>query len=548
MFQGWDRGPTSRRAIGAVIGCAALLLFAAPATSLADEIEWMYDPDAVVEIHLGGLSEEDLDALEAEPDEYRNGTFALEVNGVAKGPSFAEVGIRRKGGLGSSRPIKTGKSGLKVKFDEYVDDQYYFGIKSLTLNNMVQDDSMIHEALTYELFHALDLPASRTGYAFVTLNTTKYGLFLNLETLDEISLPQWFPTTGHLYEADEPGTDVRPGEAGTFEVDEGDDEDLTDLEALIAAANDAEGDWSDGMDAVADLAQMTADWAVERYVGHWDGYAGAALDEPPEDPIRPNNYYLHSDAAGVFQMMPWGTDQTWEFISLSFEFPAEGLMFNKCLADISCKHLYLEGLTAIHCVNDDLDQGSHATRLAAMLAPYQDEEDESRRGYSAEEIEEEVENVEDFAAERMEQVEVYLTSQGALGGGEDPCATPPPPLPDPEPKTDKQTVKLGNLPGVASFGRPRATGSFISTPLIVPVPGLSVQRVMSSFDGQRRTVCTGRKSIAGAGRVTVRCRISRRARRHLESSPLRLRVRVTFTPRSGEKQGATRTLRLPKRP
>ena len=46
-------------------------------------------------------------------------------------------------------------------------------------------------------------------------------------------------------------------------------------------------------------------WAVEKYIGHWDGYAG--------DPsTQPNNYYLHSDAAGQFTMLPWGTDQTWD--------------------------------------------------------------------------------------------------------------------------------------------------------------------------------------------------------------------------------------------
>lgn len=158
-----------RRALGVVLAGLVTMAVAGPATAGAqDEIAWMYDPDAVVEMHLGGLSEEELDALEAEPDEYQKGTFELKVDGVTKGVPLVDVGIRRKGGFGSSRPIKTGKSGLKVRFDEFVDDQFFFGIKRLTLNNMVQDESMVHEALTYELFHALDLPASRTGYAFIT--------------------------------------------------------------------------------------------------------------------------------------------------------------------------------------------------------------------------------------------------------------------------------------------------------------------------------------------------------------------------------------------
>ena len=42
-------------------------------------------PDAVVEIRLGGLSEAELDALETEPGEYQKGTSELLVDGVPKG-------------------------------------------------------------------------------------------------------------------------------------------------------------------------------------------------------------------------------------------------------------------------------------------------------------------------------------------------------------------------------------------------------------------------------------------------------------------------------
>ena len=45
-------------------------------------------------------------------------------------------------------------------------------------------------------------------------------------------------------------------------------------------------------------------WAVEKYVGHIDGYSGRG-------PGRPNNYYLHATRPGRFRMLPWGTDQTW---------------------------------------------------------------------------------------------------------------------------------------------------------------------------------------------------------------------------------------------
>ncbi|HST68744.1 MAG TPA: CotH kinase family protein [Solirubrobacterales bacterium] len=519
--------------IAIALACLASLL-AIPAIAGADEIEWMYDPDAVVEIRLGGLSEAELDALELDPTEEQEGTFELLVDGVPKGPLLNDVGIRLKGGVGSGRPVKTSKSGFKVRFDEFVDDQLFFGIKRLTLNSMIQDPSMVHESLTYKIFRTLGLPASRTGYAFVTLNGADYGLFLNLETLDEISLPQWFATTQHLYEADKAKTDVVPG-APPFEVDEGDDEEISDLEKLIAAVNDPEGDWSDNVSPFADLEQMTAHWAVERYVSHWDGYAGEAGE------FRPNNYYLHSDAAGVFQMMPWGTDQTWEF-NIDFDEPAGGVMFNKCLADASCKQLYLDGLTDLYCVAPGLDLPAQAAQLATMLAPYQDREDPVKREATEEKIAEAVEDFEALATERPQELEDYLTAEGVLADGVDPCLQSPPP--------GKPTVipSLESPPAtMAQIGKLRRKGAVVLTNLHVTGSAKATQRVFTRIDGKRRGLCTDQSERIGAGRLIVRCRLPEWALERLEDGPLKLKARIGFFPELGTSRTAIRRLTAPRR-
>jgi hypothetical protein len=521
--------------IAIALTCLAGLLVV-PVSAAADEIEWMYDPDAVVEIHLGGVSAEELDELEAEPDEEVHGSFELTVDGVRKGPLLTDVGIRLKGGVGSSRPVKTGKSGFKVRFDKFVKGQLFFGIKRLTLNNMIQDPSMVHESLTYGLFRELGLPASRTGYAFITLNGADYGLFLNLETLDEVSLPQWFPTTGHLYEADVAKTDVVPG-APPFEVDEGDEEDVSDLEALIAAVNDEEGDWSDNVSPFADLEQMTAHWAVERYVTHWDGYAGVDAE------FRPNNYYLHSDEAGIFQMMPWGTDQTWEF-NMEFDEPAGGIMFNECLADASCKQLYLEGLTDLYCVAPGLDLPGQGAQLATTLAPFQAREDPLKREATDEEIAAEVEDFETLAASRPEELEDYLTAEGVLEAGVDPCPQPP----DPEkPTAPVVTPPPGTPAATAEIGKLRRKGAVVLTNLHVTGSAKATQRVFTRIDGKRRGICTDQAERAGAGRLIVRCRLPEWALKRLADGPLRLKAQVGFFPETGTPSSALRRLTLPRR-
>ena len=527
--------------IALALACLAGLL-AVPAMAPADEIDWMYDPGAVVEVHLGGLSEAELDELELTPNEYVHGSFELTVDGVRKGPLLTDVGIRLKGGFGSGRPVKTGKSGFKVRFDEFVDDQLFFGIKRLTLNSMIQDPSMVHESLTYELFHELGLPASRTGYAFVTLNGDDYGLFLNLETLDKISLPQWFGAgnTQHLYEADEAKTDVAPG-APPFEVDEGDEEDIGDLEALIGAVNEEEGDWSDNVSPFADLEQMTAQWAVERYVSHWDGYAGR------DGEFRPNNYYLHSDAAGIFRMMPWGTDQTWQAsMSLEFDEPAGGIMFNECFADESCKQLYLEGLTDVHCVAPGLDLPGQAARLATMLAPYQEREDPDKREATEEQIADAVEEFEDLAAARPEELDDYLTAEELFGNGVGPC--PPEKPVDPAKPTVPVAIPSEAPPATtATIGKLRRKGAVVLANLHVTGSAQATQRVFTRVDGERRGVCTDRSERAGAGRLILRCRLSAWALDRLADGPLKLKARIGFFPEIGTSRTVVRGLTAPRR-
>ena len=85
-----------------------------------------------------------------------------------------------------------------------------------------------------------------------------------------------FASTGHLYENGFT-TDLKDDDWKWFEVDEGDEDDRSDLQALTAAAQGS-GDFSDRMAGKADLDEMVSMWATEKYVGQWDGYAGVFED------------------------------------------------------------------------------------------------------------------------------------------------------------------------------------------------------------------------------------------------------------------------------
>jgi len=505
----------------------------ATAPASADEAEWLFDPAAVVEIDFG-LPPAARTALEAEPDEYVPAALRITAPGRSYGPY--EVGIRLKGSIGSFR-LLTGKAAFKVKLDEFVDDQTLFGLERLTLNNMVQDPSMVHETLAYDLFRAIGVPASRTGYAFVRVNGEPYGVYLNVETLDKVSLPRWFASTQHLYEANVPGADVAPEHAGGFEVDRGDDEDLSDLEALIAAAGAAAGDWSDGLAAVADLGEMTRMWAVERYVGHWDGYAGLG------GPNRPNNYYLHSLDSGVFQMVPWGTDQAWG-IPVEFGEPAGGLLFNKCLADATCEALYEGALGEIASTAPGLDLATKAICTAELLHPWQEMEDPQRREHDAKEIAAGVEDTRAFIARRPVELAEWLGAEaaaasdvdGSCPGGNAASEAPPAPLP-----ALSSAPRARLRPGTALLG-----GRWLKIGAAAPGPGRL--RLSAELEGRAGgSVCSGRKEVAVAGPALLACRLVRSAHRALDSRPLKLNAILTFTPPAGTAESVSRIVRLSRR-
>lgn len=507
----------------------------APTSASADEAASMYAPDAVVAIDLT-LSPTAIAELEAEPFEYVPGTFSLaQTDGTPAGiGTFSpplEVGIRLKGNPGASFEDLGGKSAFKVKFDEFVDGQKLLGLEKMTLNNMVQDRSMVHEMLAYRAFCDAGVPASRTGYAFVRVNEEPYGLYLNLESLDVIALERIFGAPfqnppQHLYEASY-GYDLYPGEHVKFEVDEGKSKTRTDLEALIAAVNGSEPEsLVERVEAHADLEEMTRMWAVEKYIGHWDGYAGVQKEEGP-NLHRPNNYYLYSDPLGRFQMIPWGTDQTWES---TIDFDArDGLLFDLCLEDATCREMFRAAVFDVLMQFKGGDYGQLAATTADLLEPWQALD--PRKPYDQEQFVDGVDDVEYFLVKRALEAEEWL-------GIRLPPADPLPKL-LPFPSEPGQAPRLRIL-------RVKATSHALHTRLDLASPGVVTQVGRISTRQGSVTVCRSQARVARARSLALRCDLSARARERLRNRRLRIGLTTRFDPADGPLESNTRYLSLPR--
>jgi hypothetical protein len=262
---------------------------------------------------------------------------------------------------------------MKIQFNwgDALKGQRFLGLKNMTLHSLTQDNSLVHELGAYKLYNSMGVVAPNTGWAEVFVNGKSKGVYLNVETPDDIFLSKRFKDpTQHLYEGQafadlKPGNDSGGQYEGKFTVDEGwaTTPNKADLTALIAAANvEPAKAWWDGLAKRVDRTALVKMFAVDNFLGHWDAYSGPII----------NNYFLRSNSKNVFTFLPWGVDQTfgenrqtselldtytfpmdkpdvgypWIKLTHKTETLERGLLFRKCLAYKPCQTLYLQQLKA----------------------------------------------------------------------------------------------------------------------------------------------------------------------------------------------------------
>ena len=318
-----------------------------------------------VDLQLGAQAR---DALNRDPRRTVPATLTLTLDsGVVLGPHT--VGVRLKGRAGSFRDLN-GKPAFKVDVNFADSALRLLGQKSITLNNAVQDPSYLHEHTAYTLLRAAGLPAPRTGHAWVTLDGEPQGVYVVVETWDDVALARHFDGTSLLVEGAY-GQDLFPEMVFDLDVDEGQAARLADLVDLGAVLVNPppEGAYAALLDRVH-WDRVLGVMAGELLVGHWDGYAWTR-----------NNWFMHLDAQGRLDLLPWGVDQTFnDFLPL---YEGQGLLLNACLADAACVARYDAALVGVLAAWDGLDQAGDGARIAAALRPWIERENRREFGLDA---------------------------------------------------------------------------------------------------------------------------------------------------------------------
>lgn len=294
-----------RRLLAAFLGFAlvsGLFTGALPASSTVislaegtDTQAAFFDPLKVSTVNLSKASDgPDLTWDNLNTTDYQRANISITTADGAT-TNLNEIGVRLKGQASRG----AAKMPLKIKFDAFVTGQKFMGLKRMTLNNMVQDPTMIHESTVYRLYRAAGIPAPRTSYAKVFIDGNYYGLYLNIESIDKEFAQRWFPSTQHIYSGPY-NCDVVVGVSGCYEAGIGDPLVRTDLNHAASYSNLHGLAWWTAINTVADMPTIIKLMATDVLIANWDGYTDAVQ----------NNHSVHFDDTGVLTIIPWGMDQS----------------------------------------------------------------------------------------------------------------------------------------------------------------------------------------------------------------------------------------------
>lgn len=253
-----------------------------------DSLEWIYD-------HV-------------ESDHEFPATFIFN-NGTVH-DTVGEIGFRLRGN--TSRYSK--KKSFKVSFNTFHSGRKYYGVEKMNLNGEHNDPSIIRSKICWDMLREMDVPAPYANHVEVYINGDYYGLYINVEHIDEeFALSRFGNNGGNLYKclwpADLTYLGSNPdnykfmaGDRRAYELTINEEtDDYTDLRDFIQMLHSTPGDdFKCKIDQLFNVYDYLKIMAFDIITANWDGYI-----------YNKNNFYLyHNTQTGKFEYIPYDLDNT----------------------------------------------------------------------------------------------------------------------------------------------------------------------------------------------------------------------------------------------
>ena len=157
----------------------------------------LFDTSRVHTIDIS-VSDEDWADLKQNPTEKTK----YHANVTIDGETLEDVSFATKGNTSLTSVAAMDDSdrySFKVNFGKYKDDQTYYGLDKLNLNNIYADATYMKDYISYEMFQAAGVPAPLTSYVQLKVNGEDAGLYLAIEDVGESFVERLMDGEGELY-------------------------------------------------------------------------------------------------------------------------------------------------------------------------------------------------------------------------------------------------------------------------------------------------------------------------------------------------------------
>ncbi|MGN1019626.1 MAG: CotH kinase family protein [Aristaeellaceae bacterium] len=164
---------------------------------------------------------------------------------ILDGERLNHVAIRAKGNTSLSSVAALGSSrySFKVEFDHYVSGRTYHGLDKLSLNNLIQDATMMKDYLAYTLMNRMGVPSSLCSYVMISVGGEPWGLYLAVEGVEDAFLERNGLVGGELYKPDSMSFGGGRGNGRDFDMSQfsiGEDDQTDTLSGATATLPDQE--------------------------------------------------------------------------------------------------------------------------------------------------------------------------------------------------------------------------------------------------------------------------------------------------------------------
>ena len=294
------------------------------------------------------------------------------------------IGFRLRGN--TSRD--SDKKSFKVSFNSFIRGRDFHSVEKLNLNGEHNDPSIIRSKLCFDHFNTIGYKASRANHAEVYINGKYYGLYINVEHIDEEFLKKNFADdSGNLwkclypadltYKGSNPLIYINLNNYGrlVYELKTNEQQmDFTKLVRLITLLNNTPAvALPDSIESVIDIPGVLKYFAMNVLMGSWDDYWSLM-----------NNYYLyHEPVKDIFQIIPYDYDNSygvdWSNINWTtanpYSFPkvvsGPRPLAEKLLANAQYRNLYTHFMEFIRANVYALNfWESHIDSIKQMITPY----------------------------------------------------------------------------------------------------------------------------------------------------------------------------------